>query len=178
MLRLKRFLFIVYAIVAAGVFIGAVVSPQFRARTNASAPLRDALLPPPDTIMVSVLYSTEKDAWLKSGVIEGGETRLYDAVQQAYTDLVKDGDPKHIRAVVVLTDGKDTQSTASLQDVMQQIAASGGEGGNAIKLFTIAFGDDADKDVLKQLAEPTGGQQYSSDPSDIMKVYGEIATFF
>lgn len=113
-----------------------------------------------------------------SGVIEGGETRLYDAVQQAYTDLVKDGDPKHIRAVVVLTDGKDTQSTASLQDVTQQIAASGGEGGNAIKLFTIAFGDDADKDVLKQLAEPTGGQQYNSDPSDIMKVYGEIATFF
>ena len=65
MLRLKRFLFIVYAIVAAGVFIGAVVSPQFRARTNASAPLRDALLPPPEPIVVSVLYSTEKDAWLK-----------------------------------------------------------------------------------------------------------------
>jgi Ca-activated chloride channel family protein len=113
-----------------------------------------------------------------SGVIEGGETRLYDAVQQAYTDLVKDGDPKHIRAVVVLTDGKDTQSTSTLPDVMQQIAASGGEGGNAIKLFTIAFGGDADKDVLKQLAEPTGGQQYNSDPSDIMKVYSEIATFF
>ena len=65
MLRLKRFLFIIYAIVAAGVFIGAVVSPQFRARTNASAPLRDALLPPPEPIVVSVLYSTEKDAWLK-----------------------------------------------------------------------------------------------------------------
>jgi len=65
MLRLKRFLFIIYAIVAAGVFLGAVVSPQFRARTNASAPLRDALLPPPEPIVVSVLYSTEKDAWLK-----------------------------------------------------------------------------------------------------------------
>jgi Ca-activated chloride channel family protein len=61
---------------------------------------------------------------------------------------------------------------------MAEIAKSGGEGGNAIKLFTIAFGDDADKDVLKQLAEPTGGKQYNSDPASIMQVYGEIATFF
>ena len=65
MLQLKRFLFIIYAIVAAGVFIGALISPQFRARTNASAPLRDALLPPPEPIVVAVLYSTEKEAWLK-----------------------------------------------------------------------------------------------------------------
>jgi ABC-type Fe3+ transport system substrate-binding protein len=65
MLQLKRFLFIIYAIVAVGVFIGALISPQFRARTNASAPLRDALLPPPEPIVVSVLYSTEKEAWLK-----------------------------------------------------------------------------------------------------------------
>jgi Ca-activated chloride channel family protein len=113
-----------------------------------------------------------------SGLIEGGETRLYDATLQAYTNLLQNGDPQHIRAVVVLTDGKDTQSTASLGQVMSEIAQSGGEGGNAIKLFTIAFGDDADKDVLKQLAEPTGGKQYNSDPASIMQVYGEIATFF
>jgi Ca-activated chloride channel family protein len=113
-----------------------------------------------------------------SGLIEGGETRLYDATQQAYTNLLQNGDPQHIRAVVVLTDGKDTQSSTTLDQVMAEIAKSGGEGGNAIKLFTIAFGDDADKDVLKQLAEPTGGKQYDSDPASIMKVYGEIATFF
>jgi len=113
-----------------------------------------------------------------SGLIEGGETRLYDATLQAYNNLLKNGDPQHIRAVVVLTDGKDTQSDASLDQVTAEIAKSGGEGGNAIKLFTIAFGDDADKDVLKQLAEPTGGQQYNSDPASIMQVYDQIATFF
>jgi Ca-activated chloride channel family protein len=113
-----------------------------------------------------------------SGLIEGGETSLYDSTLQAYQALLQNGDPNHIRAVVVLTDGKDTQSAATLEQVMAEIAKSGGEGGNAIKLFTIAFGDDADKDVLKQLAEPTGGKQYNSDPASIMKVYGEIATFF
>lgn len=47
-----------------------------------------------------------------------------------------------------------------------------------LKKFTIAFGDDADKEVLKRLAEVTGGKQYTSDPGNINKIYAEIATFF
>ena len=113
-----------------------------------------------------------------SGIIEGGETTLYDTALQAYNDLKQNGDPRHIRAVVLLTDGKDTKSSVSLQTVIDQIGGTGQEGGNAIKVFTIAFGSDADKDVLKQLAEPTGGKQYDSDPKTIMQVYGDIATFF
>ena len=62
---LKRFLFVTYAIVAIGVFVGALISPEFRVRVNARAPLRDALLPPTPPIVVTLLYSTEKDAWLK-----------------------------------------------------------------------------------------------------------------
>lgn len=113
-----------------------------------------------------------------SGIIEGGDTTLYDSALLAVNELKANGDSKHIRAVVLLTDGKDTKSTNSLQQVIDQIGGTGEEGGNAIKLFTIAFGSDADKDVLKQLAEPTGGKQYDSDPKTIMQVYGDIATFF
>lgn len=113
-----------------------------------------------------------------SGIIEGGETLLYDSTLQAVSELKANGDPRHIRAVVVLTDGKDTKSSNTVQTVVDQIGGTGEEGGNSIKVFTIAFGKDADKDVLKQLAEPTGGKQYDSDPTTIMKVYGEIATFF
>jgi Ca-activated chloride channel family protein len=113
-----------------------------------------------------------------SGIIEGGNTTVYDSALLAVNELKANGNPKHIRAVVLLTDGKDTDSVKSLQDVIAQIGDTSEEGGNAIKLFTIAFGSDADEDVLKQLAEPTGGKQYDSDPKTIMKVYGEIATFF
>jgi Ca-activated chloride channel family protein len=113
-----------------------------------------------------------------SGIIEGGNTTLYDTTLRAYNDLKQNGDPKHIRAVVVLTDGKDTDSTIDLQSVVQQIGNTGEEGGNAIKLFTIAFGSDADKGILKQLSDPTGGKEYDSDPSTILKVYADIATFF
>jgi Ca-activated chloride channel family protein len=113
-----------------------------------------------------------------SGIVEGGGTRLYDAVLEAYQGLENSGDPNHIRSVVVLSDGEDTESLNYLSDVLNQIGATGEEAGSSIKLFTIAFGEDADKDILKQIAEPTGGKQYDSDPKTINKVYGEIATFF
>lgn len=113
-----------------------------------------------------------------SGIIEGGNTALYDAVITAWRDLKENGDPSHIRAIVVLSDGMDTASSATLDDVIAAIGDAGEEGGSAIKLFTIAFGDDADKDVLKRIAEVTGGKQYTSDPGNINRIYAEIATFF
>jgi ABC-type Fe3+ transport system substrate-binding protein len=70
MSRLRRFLFIVFSIVVVGTFIGSLASPAFRARTKATAPLRDALLPPPTPVELAVLYSTEKEEWLKDVVAE------------------------------------------------------------------------------------------------------------
>ncbi len=113
-----------------------------------------------------------------SGIFENGNTSLYDATLRAYQDLQAEGDPKHIRAIVVLTDGQDTASAATLDQVVSQITSTENEGGNAIKVFTIAFGDDADKDVLKSIADPSGGKEYDSSPDTIQKIYDDIATFF
>ncbi len=113
-----------------------------------------------------------------SGITEGGNTRLYDAVQFAYDELEAKADPNHIRAIVVLSDGEDTESTLSLGDLLGQINIASQEGGTSIKLFTIAFGDGADTDILTQIAEATGGKQYDGTPENINKVYQEIATFF
>jgi Ca-activated chloride channel family protein len=113
-----------------------------------------------------------------SGLIENGDTALYDATLQAINGLKAQRDPDHIRGVVVLSDGQDTASRTTLEQLMAQIGVPGEEGGNAIKLFTIAFGSDADTEVLRQMAESTGGKQYSSDPATISQVYAEIALFF
>jgi Ca-activated chloride channel family protein len=113
-----------------------------------------------------------------SGIFEQNNTSLYDAVLNAYDSLQTEGDPNHIRAIVVLSDGADTASAATLDDVIQKIQLSENEGGNAIKVFTIAFGEDADADILKRIAEPSGGKQYDSLPETIQKIYDEIATFF
>jgi Ca-activated chloride channel family protein len=113
-----------------------------------------------------------------SGIIEMGGTRLYDATLMAYQELEETGDSKHIRAVVVLSDGMDTDSQTSFNRLMDQISIGSEEGGTSIKLFTIAFGDDADEDILRQIAEATGGRQYKSSPETIGEIYAEIATFF
>jgi Ca-activated chloride channel family protein len=113
-----------------------------------------------------------------SGVFENGNTALYDATIRAYEDLQVEGDPKHIRAIVVLSDGQDTASAATTQDVINLMTATESEGGNAIKVFTIAFGGDADKVVLEAIANPSGGRQFDSSPENIQKIYDEIATFF
>lgn len=113
-----------------------------------------------------------------SGIFEEGNTRLYDATLQAYRDLLQEGNPSHIRAIVILSDGQDTSSEASLDQIIREIQSYQDEGGYSIKIFTIAFGDDADADILKQIAEPTGGKQYNSSPETIQKIYDEIATFF
>jgi Ca-activated chloride channel family protein len=112
-----------------------------------------------------------------SGVIEGGDTRLYDAVQVAYEELRAHGDPKHIRAIVALSDGADTVSQINLDQLVQQVGNLS-EGGNATKVFTIAFGNDAVEDILQRISESTGGKQYNSDPETIRDIYADIATFF
>jgi Ca-activated chloride channel family protein len=113
-----------------------------------------------------------------SAIVEGGDTRLYDATLAAYEMLEQEGNPEHIRAVVVLSDGDDTASQRNLESVMVKAGDIGEEGGNAIKLFTIAYGDDAATDILRQMAESSGGRLYEGDPETIDKVYAEIALFF
>jgi Ca-activated chloride channel family protein len=112
-----------------------------------------------------------------SGIVEGDDTRLYDAIQLAYEELEANGDPDHIRAIVVLSDGQDTASDLAIGQLLPVIHAHS-ESGTGTKIFTIAFGGDADHSVLKEIAEPTGGKMYEGDPKTIREVYAEIATFF
>ena len=110
-------------------------------------------------------------------MIESGDTRLYDAVRQANDGIAANGDPDHIRAIVVLSDGADTASEIDLDQLLREVGNLS-EGGSATKIFTIAFGDDADREVLGAIADATGGKLYSGAPDTISEVYAEIATFF
>jgi Ca-activated chloride channel family protein len=112
-----------------------------------------------------------------SGIVEGGDTRLYGATMMAYDELLDGGDPNHIRAMVVLSDGENTIRDIDLDQLLAHIGGSS-ESGTAPKIFTIAFGDNADRDVLRRIAEITGGRQYDGDPQTIYEVYAIIATFF
>lgn len=60
--RINWFLFIVYLLAVIGILVAALLLPSFR--SMAYAPVRELILPPPEPVVVSVLYSTEKEAWL------------------------------------------------------------------------------------------------------------------
>ncbi|MBN1486155.1 MAG: substrate-binding domain-containing protein [Anaerolineae bacterium] len=60
--RLNWILFGMYVLVSVVVLVASLVSPSIRAMSY--APLRELILPEPEPIVVSLLYSTEKAAWL------------------------------------------------------------------------------------------------------------------
>ena len=105
----------------------------------------------------------------------GGQTALYDAVNTAYEHL-QQRPADHIRAVVVLTDGEDNRSTVQLNDLLSRIRADAET--HTIRIYTIAYGHDARRDVLEQIAAATQGKAYNGDPKNIVEVFRDISTFF
>jgi Ca-activated chloride channel homolog len=111
---------------------------------------------------------------------EGG-TALYDAVREAVRPS-PDEPRGAARAIIVLSDGEDTDSKAKLPDLLQALQQlHGGEGAGSRsppRVFTIAYGEKSDPKVLQQIAEAGGGAFLSGTPRDIKAVYADLATFF
>ena len=107
----------------------------------------------------------------------GGETRLFDTISEQ-VQSIRQMQTKDIKSVVVLTDGMDNASQINVDQLTAQIQAKGENAGNSIKVFTIAYGGDADTKGLTQIANATGGQEYSGTPQNIKAVYNQISQFF
>jgi len=111
-----------------------------------------------------------------SGLFPDGGTAVYDATIDGIDLLLQQADPKHIAAEVVLTDGEDNKSTAAVGDVLQRLKGTSEVG--AVRVFTIAYGTEANRDQLKAVADAGGGRQYDGDPDNIDAVYTSISSFF
>ena len=70
--RINWILFVLFALGSIGVLAASLLSPSFR--EIAYAPLRELILPPPAPVVVSVLYSTEKEAWLNEAIVDFEKT--------------------------------------------------------------------------------------------------------
>lgn len=119
----------------------------------------------------------ELKARVRNLLADGG-TAVYDATLSAQQGIARGARPDRISAVVVLTDGADNQSRASLAGVVDQLKRASGSEGKGVRVFTIAYGSDAETGKLQQIAQAGGGQNYSGDPRTIEKVYMQIASFF
>ncbi len=105
-------------------------------------------------------------------------TALYDAISTAYAAHMasQNQDAERISAIVVLTDGEDRDSKLALDDLLKQIKFDNEH--HTIRVFTIAYGDDAKKDVLTQIADATQAKFYAGNQQNIRQVLREISTFF
>jgi Ca-activated chloride channel family protein len=112
-------------------------------------------------------------------LIADGGTAFHDAAIRGLTEVQGMRDRERINAVVLLTDGEDTDSNASIDQAVQRMEAQG-DSENRVRVFTIAYsaGAQGAEEGLKRIAEASGGQPYSGDTEDIELVYRSISSFF
>ena len=112
-------------------------------------------------------------------LIADGGTAVYNATAQAIEIVKNLRDKERINAVVVLTDGEDTDSSLTADEVVRR---AGGQGDSAdkVRVFTIAYsaGAEGAADALKRISQASGGQAYTGDTDDIETVYRSISSFF
>jgi Ca-activated chloride channel homolog len=120
-------------------------------------------------------------ARLKSAVGDmtaGGGTLLYSSVRAGLDFMKMQLDATSITAIVVLTDGADTNSPpAALHDLINAESSQPAEA--SVRVFTIAYGVDADRDVLRQIAEASQASSYdASNPALIRQVFIAVLSNF
>jgi Ca-activated chloride channel homolog len=113
------------------------------------------------------------------GLIAEGGTALFDATAEAFEivhELAEQGD--RINAVVLLTDGQDTDSATSLERVLAELDQ--GDSESIVRVFTIAYSPEAEESerALELIAATSGGKSYTGDTGDIETVYRSISSFF
>jgi Ca-activated chloride channel family protein len=107
----------------------------------------------------------------------GSTTALNDAlcagVATAEADRKSDqaAGQQRLYGVALLTDGQENASKQ--KDVFTCLPT--GEDVEGVKVFTIAYGSDADANLLKKIAERTNGKAFKGDPATIEQVYLAIS---
>ena len=81
--------------------------------------------------------------------------------------------------MVLLTDGEDTDSRRTVEEVVEHLEGQG-DSANHVRVFTIAYssGATAAREQLKEVAAASGGLDYEGKTENIESVYRSIASFF
>jgi len=107
-------------------------------------------------------------------------TPLYDAISTSYDFMNEKAETGRINAIIVLSDGQDTDSKTSLESLLVKLNQKGeGSNDNPVRVFTIAYGDGADKEILQKISTATGGQMFdATDPKKIQDVFQSVVNNF
>ncbi len=106
-------------------------------------------------------------------------TPLYDSIGSAFNSMHTRSKAGRINAIVVLTDGQDTNSKIDLDSLKRQLRAP--EESNdplQVRVFPIVYGE-ASPQALKEIAVASGGQVFdASDPRRLALVFQSVMNNF
>lgn len=108
-------------------------------------------------------------------------TPLYTSTRDAYNAMIDGYDEARINAVVLLTDGRNEDDrNTDLDGLLKALRAqSTGEQSKQVRVFAIAYGEDADLETLRRMADATNAQVYdASDPTTISAVFTSVVSNF
>jgi Ca-activated chloride channel homolog len=103
-----------------------------------------------------------------------GWTALYDAIGDGAAVIAETQSPDTTNVLVILTDGMDTSSER--YDIDQQLIDRVTT--NQTTVFTIAYGSDADEELMADLARRANGNYYKGDEANIAAIYEEMSAAF
>jgi Ca-activated chloride channel family protein len=172
---------------------GSMEGPKIQSATTSTAEFLDRLDPDDEVALLTfdddvvVLSEPQPVRAVVEGLssrvtslIADGNTALYGAVCQA-VDIASelkvedeaDGESR-LYGVVLLSDGEDTVGEPTENQMFVTCLPNNAEA-DGVKIFPIAFGEDAAKDVLERIADVTGGRMYTADPASIGNAYLSIS---
>ncbi|MCP3975310.1 MAG: VWA domain-containing protein [bacterium] len=159
---------------------GSMAGSPIRAARDSVMGFVDAM---PDDVEMSLLgfgatsrlivpFTSDQDAILSglNSLSAGGETALYDGLLQAAASFEGTADGR--RTIVILTDGGDTVSNATLDEALVELI------GSEARLVIIELeSPESDRNVLLRLEAATGGSLVpASDPEALNGIYAEAAS--
>jgi Ca-activated chloride channel family protein len=112
------------------------------------------------------------------GIFADGGTALHDAIRESYETLkkLKTSKPNRRYSILLLSDGRDTSSKMNRHDLIDYLPS--GEEHDIPKIFAIAYGEEADKELLSEIVRRTNGRLFISSPEEIVKTYKELSANF
>lgn len=139
----------------------------------------DNTIQPPVVVDGSAAGKQRGQAFL-SGLKADGGTHLHDAVLAGRDWLKQTGKEEEIRAVVVLTDGRDQDSSTTLKALQQELQRTGFESDDRIAVFSVGYGEPGSFDAatLQALAEGNGGDYLQGSPDTIRTLLNNLQLSF
>ena len=111
--------------------------------------------------------------------VDGG-TKLYDSALYARNWLQQNLRQDAINAVVILTDGEDSGSQTTLNQLRQELEKSNFTSDQRIAFFTVGYGEEGEfnPEVLQQIAQLNGGYYRKGDSETISLLMSDLQVEF